>query len=248
MPIAINSYKLHRNGQILNIMTPAQPKTRIFAGVALIDTPLVNAAFQYARTHHDDMSFNHIYRSWVFGTLIASKLPEFATVDLEVYAVSAILHDLAWDYKSTFSTPDKRFEVDGANAAREFLRREAPEWDSRKRQLVWDAIALHTTASIARYKEPEVALCHFGILADFIGPAFPGGIISKADFSAVIKELPRLDFKEGVTQILCNLCVHKPGTTYDTFAREFGIRFVNGYEVPSELERILNAIDATAEA
>ncbi|KIM94039.1 hypothetical protein OIDMADRAFT_136469 [Oidiodendron maius Zn] len=228
-------------------MASVQPKTRTFAGVALIDTPLVNAALQHARAIHDDMSFNHIHRSWVFGALIASKLPNFAAVDLEVHAVSAILHDLAWDYKSTFSTPDKRFEVDGANAAREFLGREAPDWDSRKRQLVWDAIALHTTSSIAKHKEPEVALCHFGIFADFIGPAFPGGIISKAAFSAVIEELPRLDFKEGVKQILCNLCKHKPETTYDSFAREFGIRFVDGYEVPSELERILNALDATAE-
>lgn len=51
---------------------------------------------------------------------------------------------------------DKRFEVDGANAARDFLGREAPDWDGRKIQLVWDAIALHTTASRSVYKEAEV--------------------------------------------------------------------------------------------
>ena len=229
-------------------MTSIRPKSRTLAGVALIDSPVVNAALEYARAHNDNMSFNHIYRSWVFGALIASKLPKFANVDLEIHAVSAILHDLAWDYKSVFSTPDKRFEVDSANAAREFIDRMAPQWDSRKRQLVWDGIALHTTGSIARYKEPEVALCHLGISADFIGPAFPEGVISRADFNAVIQELPRLDFKEGVKQILCNLCIHKPETTYDSFSRDFGIRFVKGYEVPSEVDKIWKAIDSTAEA
>jgi hypothetical protein len=228
-------------------MASAQPKTRILAGIALVDTPLVTAALEYARAHNDDMAFNHVYRSWLFGALIASKLPDFVDVDLEVHAVSTILHDLAWDYKSVFSSPDKRFEVDCANAARQFLDREAPQWDSRKRQLVWDGIALHTTGSIARYKEHEVALCHFGISADFIGPAFPGGLITKAEFNAVVQELPRLDFEEGVKQILCNLCIHKPETTYDSFPRDFGIRFVKGYEVPSEVDKLIKAI-ATIEA
>jgi len=36
-------------------------------------------------------------------------------------------------------------------------------------QLVWDAIALHTTRSIALHKEPEVAMTHSGIFVDVIG-------------------------------------------------------------------------------
>ena len=41
---------------------------------------------------------------------------------------------------------ENRFEVDGANAARAFLKREAnsQDWDKHRLQLVWDAIALHT--------------------------------------------------------------------------------------------------------
>jgi len=59
---------------------------------------------------------------------------------------------------------DKRFEVDGAEAAREFLRKEAPSWDKHRLQLVWDAIALHTTGSIVYHKEPEVVACAQGIV------------------------------------------------------------------------------------
>lgn len=154
-------------------------QTCTVAGVTLIDSTLVQTALEFARAHLDAMSFNHIHRSWIFGAIIASKLPAFANIDMEVHAVSAILHDLAWDYTSVFSSQDKRFEIDGAHAARDFLQHEAPHYDHRQLQLVWDSIALHTTPSIAQHKEPEVALCCMGIMAEFFGPAFPGGLITK---------------------------------------------------------------------
>jgi len=53
----------------------------------------------------------------------------FANVNLEVVAVATLFHNLALDYRSPFSTPHLRFEVDGANAAREFLQKVAPGWE-----------------------------------------------------------------------------------------------------------------------
>jgi hypothetical protein len=204
----------------------------------------VRQALEFARTHNDQMSFHHVYRSWVFGSLIASKLPAYKDVDFEVHAVSAILHDLDWDHRSVFSTKDKRFEVDGANAAREFLKREAPQYEQRQLQLVWDSIALHTTPSIAQHKELEVALCHMGISADFLGHTFPGGLISKEEYDAIAKELPLLNFKEEVKNLMCGLCIHKPETTYDNFVRDFGERFVEGYSVvPRTLDILMRPID-----
>ncbi|KAL4906357.1 hypothetical protein BDW74DRAFT_141303 [Aspergillus multicolor] len=208
--------------------------TRTIVGIAVPDSSLITAALDYAQKHNDPMSFNHVHRSWLFGCLIASKAPPFQAhnVDLEVHAVSAILHDLAWDHTSVFSSKDKRFEVDSANAARQFL--EDPEnrnvFDARQRQLVWDSIALHTTPSIAQHKEAEVALCAMGIFADFVGSAFPGGLISKEEYDAVVSEFPLLGFKEGAKKLMCGLCVHKPDTTYDNFVRDFGERFVEGYK------------------
>ncbi|KAH8429350.1 uncharacterized protein LDX57_007016 [Aspergillus melleus] len=209
--------------------TPAYP-TRTFAGVTLIDTPLVQKAMEYTRHHNDTFSFNHTYRSWIFGVIIASKIPAFSAIDAEVHAVSALLHDLAWDCTtSPFATPDKRFEVDSANAARDFLDREAPNFDARRRQLIWDSIALHTTPSIGHHKEPEVAICNMGIFADFKGPQFPGGLISKEEYNAVVQELPADGFQDGVKKLMCGLCEKKPETTYDNCVRDFGERFVKGY-------------------
>jgi len=209
--------------------------TRVFAGITLIDTPLVRKALEFARAHHDLISFNHIYRSWIFGALFASKIPSYSDANLEIHAVSAILHDLAWDYTSVFATKNKRFEVDSANAARNFLSREAPELDERQLQIVWDSIALHTTPSIARFKEAEVALCHMGITADLMGVEFPGGLLTKEEYDAIVGELPLLDLKEKVKDLLCGLCKYKPETTYDNFVRDFGERFVDGYSVEEKL-------------
>ncbi len=42
-------------------------------------------------------------------------------------------------------------------------------WDEHGIQLVWDAIALHTTHTIALYKEDVVKICALGIAVDFRG-------------------------------------------------------------------------------
>ncbi|KAJ5600472.1 hypothetical protein N7450_001539 [Penicillium hetheringtonii] len=136
--------------------------TRVFAGIHSNRHSLVRKALEFAQAHHDPISLNHIYRSWIFGTLIGSKIPSYSDFNLEIHAVSAILHDLAWDYTRVFATKSKRFEVDSVNASSDFLTRKAPEVDERQLQIVWDGIALNTTPSLARYKEIKVALCHIG--------------------------------------------------------------------------------------
>lgn len=70
--------------------------------------------------------------------------------------VSALFHDLS--LTKQFSSLDKRFEVDGTNAARQFLA--LHQIDDASIQLVWDAIAQHTTISVAEHKENEVALLY----------------------------------------------------------------------------------------
>ncbi|KAL4797756.1 hypothetical protein BDV19DRAFT_386793 [Aspergillus venezuelensis] len=210
-------------------------RTRTVAGITVPDTALITAAISYAKEQNDEMSFNHVYRSWLFGCLIAPKLPAFKEVNLEVHAVAAILHDLAWDYRSPLASKDKRFEVDSANAARDFLKSKGPDFDERQTQVVWDSIALHSTPSIAQHKEAEVALCSLGITGDLLGPGLPGGLITKEEYNAVIGEVPMLNMKEGIKNLLCGLCVHKPETTYDNFVRDFGESYVEGYSSEGKL-------------
>jgi hypothetical protein len=200
--------------------------------VTIPSTPLVEAALAYTRQHTSPSTVNHCLRSTAFALLLARKLPPFANVDAETVALSTIMHDMGWAVgasKALLST-DKRFEVDGANLARDFIASQANSWDAHRLQLVWDGIALHTTPSIALHKQPEVAITAMGILGDFLGPHHPTGAISVPEFQEVVAAFPRLQFREELPSTLCGLCVDKPEATYDSFVADFGARFLEGQQ------------------
>lgn len=196
-----------------------QIPTNIIAGVTVPDTPLIKAAIAYAGAHSSDTTYNHIMRCWLFGTIIIQKTAPAGTLDAEVHSVSAILHDLGWDNTGELVSKDKRFEIDGAIAARNFIEaevksRKAHGWDEHRKQLVWDSIALHTTPSIAMYKQAEVTFVGAGIAADFQGPdSDPTGTLAWDEYNAVVKEFPRLDLAGGIRKIICGFVDTKPDTT-----------------------------------
>lgn len=166
--------------------------TRVLAGVTIPDTPLITAAIAHAREYSSDSTYNHVIRSLLLGFIIADKV--IGERDREAHAVAALLHDLGFPIghptHSKIISQDKRFEVDGAHAAREFLRKEGKpeEWDKHRLQLVWDAIALHTIGSVVFEKEPEVQACSYGIWADFQGPdRVQGGLLSWDEYNAVVR-------------------------------------------------------------
>src|SRR5580698_5673574 len=123
----------------------------VLAGTKVPDTQLVRDAIDLARSSSEPYLFNHVMRSWLFSVLL-SESAEVAP-DAELLAVAVILHDLGLTDRHT---GENRFEIDGANAARAFLK--SRSISPQKMQIVWDAIALHTTRSIALHKEPEVAM------------------------------------------------------------------------------------------
>lgn len=189
---------------------------RTISGVQVVDTPIVRDAHDFALNHSSDFVYKHIMRSWLFGALIIEHNETLrSTVDLEVHAVAALLHDLGWDQTpdSPFISHDKRFEVDGAIAAREFIQngKYGQEWDGRRVQLAWDSIALHTQPSIYNYKELEVATTGNGIWADFKGPELG---ITKEEYSAVVSEFPSDGMRDGMNDTMIWLCQGKPATTY----------------------------------
>lgn len=152
-------------------------------------------------------------RSWLFGALILSHNTTLAAeVDLEVHAVATLLHDLGVAEGSAFISADRRFEVDGAVAARGFLGNNTGDsWDSHRVQLVWDAIALHTQRSIARYKEPVVAVTSDGIQMEFFGVDYG---VTQAEYDAVTAEYSWDDFLPSFNSTLLWLAETKPATTY----------------------------------
>jgi hypothetical protein len=206
--------------------------SRVLAGVSVPDTSLVSRAVEYARTHSEPYLFNHVMRSWLFGATLAQI--DGTPHDAEVLAVMAVLHDVG--LSKDFEGP-LRFEVEGANAAREFARVQG--LDDRRAQLIWDGVALNSTPSIALYKEAEVALCTAGTLLDWAGQG--SDKLTQGQIAAILEAFPRLAMKQRFKCAVCGIVETRPGTTYDNFARDFGERFVAGYKSPSTVDYLLNS-------
>jgi len=120
-----------------------------------------------------------------------------------------MFHDMGLTHRH--SSPDERFEVDGANAARDFLRghRISPQ----DIETVWTAIALHTTPGVPQHMHPVIALVTAGVEMDVLGIAFPE--FSVAEREAVVEAHPRSRrFKEDIIQAFYDGIRHKPQTTF----------------------------------
>ena len=205
-------------------------KTRVLGSITVIDTPLVTRAMEYARAHSEPFLFNHAVRSWLFAVRLGQL--QGTAHDAEVVAVGSLLHDLGLTDSFTGS---KRFEIEGADAARAFAREQA--LDDRRAQLVWDSVALNSTPSIGLYKEAEVALCTAGIGVEF---GFQYDRIPANEMKSILDAFPRLDMKRRFTESVCRIVKTKPETTYDNFAGDFGERFVPGYKRPSTVDFLMN--------
>ena len=206
-------------------------KTQVLGSITVIDTPLVTRAMDYALAHSEPYLFNHAVRSWLFAVRLGQL--EGMAYDAEVVALGSLLHDLG--LTNSF-TGQKRFEIEGADAARAFAREQG--LDDRRLQLIWDCVALHSTPSIGLHKETEVALCTAGIGLEF---GFQYDRIRPNEMKSILAAFPRLDMKRRFTDSVCGIVKTKPETTYDNFAGDFGERFVPGYKRASTVDYLLNS-------
>src|SRR6202047_4789709 len=195
----------------------------VLAGIKVPDTVLVRDAIDLSRSASERFLFNHVMRSWLFGVLLSESAER--APDAELLAVATILHDLGLTDRYT---AENRFEVDGANAARSFLKGRGIS--TQQMQVVWDAIALHTTRSIALHKEPEVAMTHSGIAVDAIGVGLDR--IPTDKLQAILAAFPRLALKNKFQSSLCKIVRRKPATSFDNILRDFGTRYVEGFTPP----------------
>jgi hypothetical protein len=196
----------------------------------LPQSSLISHVYLYAQEKMPAYLFNHVVRSWIFAVELG-KLKGIAH-DPEVLAAATLLHDIGL---TDHAAGPHRFEVNGAEAAVTLVRELG--FDNRRAQLVWDSIALHATPSISLFKEAEVALCARGIGVDFGAPDYQA--FAQAEIDNVVAALPRLKLKSEFTSCLCHMARTRPETTYDNLVRDFGERYVPGYEAPSWVDRVL---------
>ena len=205
--------------------------TRVLGGITVSDTPLITRALEYVRTHSEPYLFNHAVRSWLFAVRLGQL--QGGGYDAEVVAIGSLLHDLG--LTPGFTGP-RRFEIEGADAARTFAKEHGLTED--RARLIWDSVALNSTPSIGLHKEPAVALCTAGIGVEF---GFQYDRIPPNEMQSILAAFPRLEMKRRFADSVCHIVKTKPETTYDNFAGDFGERFVPGYARPSTVDFLMNS-------
>lgn len=187
--------------------------SEMIAGIEIPETDLVRAATDVAREATDDpvvgdTLFHHSRRVFLWGML--KSRARGVDVDPELAYVGGMFHDLGLTRK--FRTIERRFEIDGADAAYRFLRDHGrSETEARD---VWLAIALHTTPEVPLRLGPVVGVVTLGVETDVLGLEL--GEISDADKRAVVLAHPRPDFKRQILHAFYEGMADRPDTTFGT--------------------------------
>jgi hypothetical protein len=179
----------------------------ISSAASVPDSKLARNITEFIRDTESPLLFNHSSRVYCFAALAGQR--RGLTFDPELLYAGAMFHDIG--LVPAYSSKSDRFEVDGANAAKKFLRQNGlPEAEIDH---VWTAIALHTTPGIPQYMHPVVALVTAGVEMDVLGIDYAS--FSDADREAIVQQYPRsLHFKEDIIQAFYEGIRNKPETTF----------------------------------
>lgn len=178
------------------------------AGIVIPDTALVCEATEFIRSAEDDVLFHHSRRVFLFGALHGRRLG--LQSDLELLYVGAMFHDLG--LTARYDTSTQRFEMDGADAARDFLLEHGVEQSDADK--VWLGIALHTTPEVPARLDPETALLAAGVKTDVVGVGREK--LTAEAIEAVTAAHPRPDFKNRILAAFNHGMKHRPDTTFGT--------------------------------
>lgn len=192
------------------------------ADIIIPDSTIATQATELLLEHGTEFIYNHSLRVFLFSALNGNRRQ--LKYDSELLYVASVFHDLG--LTSHYSSPDLRFEVDGANAARDFLKSHGLPKDQL--QLVWDTIALHTTIGIAEHKEPEVALMYSGVGLDVMGEGYEH--LTEANREEIIKAFPRNDFKNKIIPTFFGGFEHKIETTFGNIKADVCAYMIPNFE------------------
>jgi hypothetical protein len=175
--------------------------------VRIPDSKLAREITEIVRDTESLLLFHHSSRVYFWSALAGER--RRLKYDPELLYAGAMFHDMG--LTDAHSSPHERFEVDGANAARDFLRGRGIARNDI--ETVWIAIALHTTPGIPQHMHPVVALLTAGVEMDVLGIAYSD--YSDAERKAVLQAHPRTQcFKEDIIQAFYDGIKHKPDTTF----------------------------------
>ena len=216
---------------IIPVPTPSPKFQRVEDGVP--DSQLTREATGLLREFSTPLLFNHSHRVFFWADEFGRQAGE--KFDVELLFICAAFHDLGLLKK--FSSAADRFEVDSANAVRQFL--EHHRVPAARIQTAWDAISLHTTPGIAQYKQLEVELLFNGVGLDVLGigyETFPEKLRKK-----VVAQFPRVNFKEDIAKAFLGGFRDKTQSTEGTCNEDICSHFIRNYKRSNFYGQIQNS-------
>jgi hypothetical protein len=195
------------------------------SGISIPNSKMARAAAQLIRDTEGELLFQHSTRVYYWAALAGKR--KGMVFDPELLYVAAMFHDFG--LTAAYGESHFRYEVDGANAARDFLRSHGTsEADSEK---IWLAIALHTTNGISPHMFPIAALLAEGANMDLVGAGYDDFTVAQRNaVEAAYPHPPQ--FAEDFMQALYNSLKHRPETTQGT-----GLADVLAYKDPHFIRR-----------
>jgi HD domain len=203
------------------------------AGIVIPDTALVRDATDFIRSAEGDVLFHHSRRVFLFGALHGRRLR--LAPDPELLYVGAMFHDLG--LTARYGTSTQRFEMDGADAARDFLlERGVAQSDADN---VWLGIALHTTPEVTGRLSPETALLAAGVKTDVVGVGRED--LGREAIDAVTAAHPRPDFKNRILAAFNDGMKHRPDSTFGTMNDDVLAHFDPTFKRGNLVDSIFNS-------
>ena len=182
--------------------------TEAIAGIDIPDSALTRDATALIRDTTNELIFNHSRRVFLFGALQANALD--IDPNPELLYVAALFHDTG--LVEMYRTAGQRFEIDGADEARNFLFTHGivtPDADT-----VWTAIALHTTPEVPYRMDPVIAATTAGVETDVLGLHLEN--IPPQLRDEVVAAHPRPDFKNRILHAFHDGFKDRPDSTFGT--------------------------------
>lgn len=176
-------------------------------GIRIPDSKMCRDATERVRDSESELLFHHSSRVYYWAALAGQARQ--LNVDHELLYIGCMFHDMGLTHEHC--SCDKRFEVDGANTAREFMQQYGISGQGIDK--VWTAIALHTTPGIPEFMEPVIALVTAGVEMDVLGINYQA--YEDDVRHAVVNTHPRTaTFKEDIIQAFYDGIKNKPQTTF----------------------------------
>ena len=203
------------------------------AGVRIPDSRITCEATELIRDTTTPLIYHHSRRVFLFGSLQSRWLG--IEPDPELLYVAALFHDTGLVPPYRGST--QRFELDSADAAKSFLTTSG--LSSAEADVVWTAIALHTTPELPYKMAPVIAATTAGVETDVLGMRLDW--LSQSDIDAVTALHPRPNFKNEILQTFADGFQERPETTFGTVNADVLEHFLPGFHRVDFVEVIKNS-------